>query len=181
MQNERFHNILSKCTSSRKDQIVICTPKERSLSLQRIFLKLDLNLNITFVLFHSAATQTKLVFHFCVSFANLNMTQLKLQASINNYLIPAHLCKLRQSEELRPNAYFTKSTLLIRRTESTTRWHCVAQRQPLHFRTWLLLLVHLDAFCKLFHSRPTRQHDCCSPPLSFGAWQHRLFWRCSDA
>ena len=41
--------------------------EERSLSLQRIFLKLDLNLNITFVLFHSAATQTKLVFHFCVS------------------------------------------------------------------------------------------------------------------
>ena len=73
---------------------VICTPKERSpLSLQRIFLKLDLNLNITFVLFHSAATQTKLVFHFCVNFANLNMTQLKLQAGINNYSIPAHLCK----------------------------------------------------------------------------------------
>ena len=37
------------------------------------------------------------------------------------------------------------------------------ERQPLHFRTWLLLLVHLDAFCKLFHSRPSRQHDCCSP------------------
>ena len=31
------------------------------------------------------------------------------------------------------------------------------------FRTWLLLLVHLDAFCKLFHSSPSRQHGCCSP------------------
>ena len=40
---------------------------------------------------------------------------------------------------------------------------CSSERQPLHFRTWLLLLVHLDAFCKLFHSRPSRQHDCCSP------------------
>ena len=59
--------------------------EERSLSLQRIFLKLDLNLNITFVLFHSAATQTKLVFHFCVSFANLNMTQLKLQLIITRF------------------------------------------------------------------------------------------------
>ena len=155
--------------------------EERSLSLQRIFLKLDLNLNITFVLFHSAATQTKLVFHFCVSFANLNMTQLKLQASINNYLIPAHLCKLRQSEELRPNAYFTKSTLLIRRTESTTLWHCVAAATtPLLelgcccWFTWM----HFANYSILVHPGNTA---AAAVPFTFGAWQPRLFWRCRDA
>ena len=159
---------------------VICTPEERSLSLQRIFLKLDLNLNITFVLFHSAATQTKLVFHFCVSFANLNMTQLKLQASINNYSIPAHLCKLRRSQELRPNAYFTKSTLLIRRTESTTLWHCVAAATtPLSelgcccWFTWM----HFANYSILVRPGNT----AAAVPFTFGAWQPRLFWRCRDA
>ena len=71
LQIEIVHNIWS-CVQARKN--VVFTLKVGSLSLQRIFIKLDLNLNIIFVLFHSSVTQTKLVFHFCVSFANLNDT-----------------------------------------------------------------------------------------------------------